>query len=189
MNRTRLPARILKITAAVISLTSVVAVVGLVVVPQALGLREAVVLSDSMQRAVPKAGLALIEPLSGRVPQAGEIIAFQRPDDDHSVVSRRVFVVTDHLGGPTIWTKADAGTAPDPWALRPDQVTGRVKYTIPYVGTPARWLHTPVGLILAVGVPLGLALLQLLNLRSDQRRDHDRTQTLVEARLRNAYRS
>jgi signal peptidase I len=187
MNRTRLTG-ILKLTAGVISLAFVMAVVGLVVVPRALGLQEAAVLSSSMEPAVPNGGLALIAPLSGSVPAAGEIIAFPRPDEDHSVVARRVFVITDHLGGPTIWTKADAAAAPDPWALRPDQVTGRVKYTIPHAGTVARWLHTPFGFILAVGVPLGLMSLLVLDLFSGQRQNRDTTQTLVESRLRNAFR-
>ncbi len=171
-----------------ISLAFVVAVVGLVIIPEAVGLREEVVLSGGMEPALPKGGLLLVEPLGG-LPQPGEIITFRRPDDDHSEVSRRVLLITDHLGGPTIWTKADAGAAPDPWALRPDQVAGRVRYTIPYVGTPVRWLHTPLGLMLAVGFPLGFILLHLLNLQSNKRREQDRTRTLVESRLRSAYRS
>jgi signal peptidase len=188
MDRLALIARMFKTVIAIAAAASVLAVVGLVIVPRALGLREAAVLSDSMWPAVPSGALVLIDPLGGRVPQAGDIIAFQRPDKDHSTVTRRVFVVTDHLGGPTIWTKADTDPAPDPWALRPDQVTGRVQRTIPRMGRFARWLHTPFGLALALGVPLGLGLLQLAGLVERQRRGVIDTQTLIESRLRRAYR-
>jgi signal peptidase len=190
MNLAAFAARASTMALALTAIVCVAGVVGLVLVPQALGLRELVVLSDSMQPSVPKGGLALVEPLGlGEVPQVGDVIAFARPDGDHSVVSRRTLTITDHLGGPTIWTKADASDASDPWALRPDQVRGRVRYTIPHAGAFARWLHSPVGFILALAMPSGLIALWVVNQFSEQRREHELTQTLVESRLRSAFRN
>jgi signal peptidase len=176
-----------KIIAAVLLLLGALAGGTLLAIGPALGLREVAVQSKTMEPAMPDGGLAFVEPVGSKSVHAGEIIAFRDPRERGATVIRRVHVIGDQLGGPTIWTQADANPAPDPWAVRPDDVLGRVRYTVPHLGAASRYAHGPLGL-LAIGAAPAFALALLWSAAGQGRRREQRQEVqLFESRLRNAF--
>jgi signal peptidase len=126
----------------------------LFVLPRAFGWSTLVVLSGSMEPAMPVGGLAFVEPVDNDDEvQIGDVVTYPRPDRSGTLVSHRVFAVSDHLGGPTIWTIGDANEAPDPWAVTDDDLVGRVRFTLPYMGTLSQELQTPMGFLIAIAIP------------------------------------
>lgn len=134
-------------------LLSAAAVLSLVVAPKVTGWSEVVVLSGSMEPAMPVGGLAFVEPVPVASVEPGDVITFRHPHDPERLVSHRVVAVTGHLGEATIWTKGDANAAPDQWVVRGDDVVGKVRFTLPYLGSISQKLHTRQGIVLVVGIP------------------------------------
>lgn len=175
-------ARSSKVLPGVIVLLVVVGIGALIVVPEALGLRQVVQTGGGGSS---WSDLALVDSLEGRQVSAGDEIVFPRPDHPETLITRRVVVVTDHLGGPTIWTREGAATPPDPWVVRPEQVVGRVRYTVPYIGSLSQKLHTNTGIAVILAIPALAVLYELAKLAASRRGEQQRRALAAyESRLR-----
>ena len=146
----------LRYVQAMVTVTAVFVVIGvvaLVAVPRMLGWSTLVVLSGSMEPAMPVGGLAFFAPVEPQEIKAGDVVTYPRPDKPTALVSHRVVVVSDQLGEPTVWTKGDANEAFDHWAVPAAAVVGEVRFTLPYLGHVSRRMQTRQGFLSVLAIP------------------------------------
>jgi signal peptidase len=179
--------RLLQTTLLVITLLTLAAVGSAALLPRLFGWSTLVVLSGSMEPAMPVGGLAFVEPVSPGDVREGDVVTYPRPDRTNTLVSHRVISVSDQLGGPTIWTRGDANPTPDPWAITDDAVVGRVRFTVPFLGSLTQDARHPTAFLVMVAVPgIILILTEVLriitNLRALRRND-DQTPNAETLRL------
>lgn len=155
----------------VLALFAVAAAISLVAVPRMMGWSTLVVLSGSMEPAMPVGGLSFVEPVEPDEVHAGMVAVFPRPDRPETLVSHRVVVVSDQLGEPTVWTKGDANKSPDQWAIPATAVRGEVRFTIPYLGHLSQRMETRQGFMSVLAVPaLIIMLSEAFNIIANLRR-------------------
>jgi signal peptidase len=164
--------RVLQITVIVTVLVAASSLMLLLLAPRAAGWSTFVVLSGSMEPAMPVGGLSFVEPRDEDTQiRVGDVVTYRRPDDESTLVSHRVHAITDHLGEPTIWTVGDANEAPDPWAITEDQVIGRVRFTLPFVGQLSQDIRSRNGALLLIGPIAALVIItELVSIASNLRK-------------------
>ncbi len=137
----------------VMAALALISVLALVALPRAFGWSTLVVLSGSMEPAMPVGGLAFVAPVDPADVQAGDVVTFPRPDEEGTLVSHRVAAVTDHLGESTLWTKGDANEGFDTWAVPASTAVGEVRFTLPYLGHVSQRVQTREGFLSALALP------------------------------------
>lgn len=112
--------------------------------PALFGLRQAVVLSGSMEPAVGIGDLIVIH--SQNAYREGDVVTYL---DGQRLVTHRIVEIKPN----SLLTQGDANNTPDS-PVDPEQVLGKMVLLLPNVGELARFLRTPPGiaLILAVGL-------------------------------------
>lgn len=151
--------RYLQATVMVVALLLALAVAAIVLLPRAMGWTTLVVLSGSMEPAMPVGGLAFVEPAAAEEIRAGDVVTYPRPNKPETLVSHRVVAVSDQLGETTLWTKGDANESNDSWAVPADSVVGRVRFTLPYLGRVSQHMQTPRGYLSVLAIPAALVIL------------------------------
>jgi len=117
-----------------------------VVVPKILGATPLTVLTGSMEPAYSPGDIVVVQPVEPEQVRVGDVVTFQPVPDDPTLLTHRVVAVTwgsDGVAG--FVTRGDANGADDD-PIVPDQVMGRVAYSIPLIGhlTNASWGPTAV---------------------------------------------
>ena len=139
--------------------TAVVAFGFLAVGPHVFGYRTMTMLTGSMAPEIDPGDITVVTPLAVEDVEAGMVIAYNIPIDDHRVVTHRILSVergTD--GSVTVQTKGDANEAMDPWqATLQGDTAWQVRAVVPEVGSVIQALRTP-----AVSVALRYGALALL---------------------------
>jgi len=140
----------------IILILAVLLLVFVLIVPLVFAGRVAIVLSASMEPVMPMGALAITMPVTPEEVEAGDIIAFAPPWDPDVTVSHRVVeVLTD--GEVVFITKGDANEDIDPWLMPAEYVTGRVIFSLPYLGylvnSVLGYVQTWAGLVLLVVLP------------------------------------
>jgi signal peptidase len=115
------------------------------------------VLSGSMRPGLPIGGLVVTK----RVPTSSlhirDVIVFHRPDHPDELVVHRIVTMTPGPAGPVVKTQGDANDTPDPWKATMSGPTAyRAVFSLPLLGYPAVWMHSPMGrrVLLTVGLLL-----------------------------------
>lgn len=149
-----------------------VATIAWLVVPRFAGWQPQIVLSGSMEPALPVGSVAFVDHRDPERIRVGDILTFRHPDYPGRLVSHRVVDIEgDGPGGLSFRTKGDANETADPWVVSPDQVVGVVKFHLPYAGYAHRFVRTPAGFALLVGVPASLLVLgELANIVREVRK-------------------
>lgn len=112
-----------------------------------LGLGSYVVTGGSMEPAIHKGSLILVEPSSPETVRLGDVITFQKYDQ---TTSHRVIAIDHTAAGRVFTTKGDANTVADPEpSVFPGQV-GLVRATIPLAGYAIAGVQTYWRLALAL---------------------------------------
>jgi signal peptidase I len=124
----------------------------LIIAGYLVGGRVETVLSGSMEPTIPTGGVVLISPISTGDIRVGDIIAFY---NTNMKVCHRVIAIEE---GPPLQfiTKGDNNRAADISPVPPENVLGRVVFTIPLAGYAIYYIKTPIGLGLII---LAIALL------------------------------
>jgi len=118
------------------------------------------IFGTSMEPALKAGSIVTVEEAAVRDVKTGDIIVFEVPEavrefyNYPSVVAHRVIEINDNQGIITFRTKGD-NTGGDPFAIRAQDLRGRVGQQIPYVGFPLLFLQSRQGLIFVI---LGLSL-------------------------------
>jgi signal peptidase len=139
---------------------AIIAIAALILVPRAMGWEGMVVLSGSMEPALPTGGLAFMQPLDDAAReriQPGDIITFRNPRFD-SLTSHRVVEVARDQEGLYFITKGDANTVEDAAPVRASRVIGKVRFDVPELGNVVRRLQDRSTYYLVLGIPAGLLI-------------------------------
>ncbi|MBF0688269.1 MAG: signal peptidase I [Cellulomonas sp.] len=141
------------LTAAMVVLLLVAAVV--TVVPRLIGAVPLTVLSGSMEPTISAGDLVVVRPTDPADLRIGDVVTVQPESDDPTLVTHRVVGITrgaDGLAG--FVTQGDANEHADAPVV-PEQVMGRVVYTVPLVGHVT---HGAWGPYVAAAVGVGLVV-------------------------------
>jgi signal peptidase I len=163
----RFLAQLSRWTVRLVMLLAVVVFAGLAVGPHVLGYRTMTMLTGSMSPGIDPGDVIVVTPLPISEVQAGMVISYHIPIDDHRLVSHRVLSVeTSPDGAVTVQTKGDANDAPDPWqATLQGDTAWQVTAVIPDLGNLIQALRTPVvSQALVYGAPTLLAGWLLLSI-------------------------
>lgn len=107
----------------------------MVVVPRLAGATPYTVLTGSMEPGLSPGTLVVVKPTPATDLSAGDVITFQPYSGNPAVVTHRIEgVFYDAQSQMRIYTKGDANNVADDWVLVPEQVRGRVWYSVPQLG-------------------------------------------------------
>lgn len=157
----------------IVTLVAGVAVLGAVAffaVPRLLGWEGVVVLTGSMEPALPTGGLAFVDRKADVTSVGvGDIITFR--DERNRQVTHRVADVTRNGGTLFFETKGDANEMVDQALVSQHDVVGRVVMTVPEVGAWSNWLRKRENFYLLIWPPALLIVgMELWNIYSQLRR-------------------
>jgi signal peptidase len=106
-----------------------------IVVPAATGSVPLTVLTSSMEPTLPPGTLIVVRPVEVADIRIGDAITYQIESGKPEVVTHRVISITSSSdGGTTFITQGDNNDAPDGRPVVPEQVQGRVWYSVPWLG-------------------------------------------------------
>jgi signal peptidase I len=129
----------------------------LFVAPVVLHSTPEIVVSGSMEPAIPVGSVVFVSAVPADLIGIGDIVAFH-PQDQPVLITHRVVGVS--RDGPVLGfrTQGDANNTPDDGLVAPSAVAGRVWLVIPFLGYLADFVHRPEGLILLLALPAGLLI-------------------------------
>lgn len=131
------------------------ALVGIIIfftVPRLLHWDLQVVLSGSMEPALPVGSVVFVRPVDPEEVSVGDIITY-RQQASPDFVTHRVVEVEREGSAISFHTKGDANDDRDAAAVPAEAVEGRAWVNIPYLGYVAQYARQSWGLLLLVGVP------------------------------------
>ncbi|MET1044221.1 MAG: signal peptidase I [Microbacteriaceae bacterium] len=106
-----------------------------IVVPAMTGSVPLTVLTSSMEPTLPPGTLIVVRPVEVTDIRIGDAITYQIESGKPEVVTHRVVSITSSSdGGKTFTTQGDNNDAPDARPVLPEQVQGRVWYSVPWLG-------------------------------------------------------
>jgi signal peptidase len=160
------PVSLLKKTtkiAGIIILILLVTSVLFVLITPFFGWRTEIVLSGSMEPAIPTGGVVVSRPIAAEDVRAGDVIMFASIAG-HSLTTHRVVKVEPKTDGLYFITKGDANKGADINEMNSSQIVGTIVFSIPYLGYLIAFIRTPFGLVLFLIVPVAvLVISELLN--------------------------
>ena len=133
--------------------TLLAAVMGLFLVPRLLGWQLQVVLSGSMQPALPPGSVSFVESVAPQALKVGDLLVFAHPRDPSWQVTHRIVDVRGEGTTLEFQTKGDANNAADADWVPAANVRGTVRWYIPYIGYAVPYIRSPWGYVLFVIVP------------------------------------
>jgi len=144
--------RVVGLLVNVVVALALVGVIFLFILPRLLNWEIQVVLSGSMEPALPVGSAILVRPVDPQAVSVGDIITY-RQKGSTDFVTHRVVEVNREGSALSFRTQGDANGGPDPAAVAPDAVEGRVWASVPYLGYVARYARHLWGFLFLVGVP------------------------------------
>ncbi|WP_027503339.1 signal peptidase I [Rhodococcus sp. UNC363MFTsu5.1] len=106
-----------------------------IVIPRLTGSTPYTVLTGSMVPTYPPGTLIVVKPQDPAALTAGDAITFQKESGNPEVVTHRIIMVRQNSQGEiTYVTQGDANPSPDTNPVVPEQVRGKVWYSVPYMG-------------------------------------------------------
>jgi signal peptidase I len=117
------------------------------------GLEPLTVLSGSMQPAIDRGDLVLVDRAPASTARPGDVVTFASPDGRDRTLTHRVVRVQRRGGQLAFVTKGDANPVGERWSIPPDGRIGHVRAVVPWAGYAAHPL--------AAGWSRGVALLAL----------------------------
>ncbi len=122
-------------------------------VPRLFGWELQVVLSGSMEPALPVGSVTFVEPTAADQVRVGDMLTYRLPAEPTMQVTHRVVEVVREGGSLSFVTKGDANDKPDSYIVPADDVVGTVRWDIPYLGYLVERARTPQAFLLIVGIP------------------------------------
>lgn len=106
-----------------------------IVIPRLTGSTPYTVLTGSMRPTYPPGTLIVVKPHDPATLQAGDAITFQKESGNPEVVTHRIIMTRQNSQGERSYvTQGDANPSPDQNPVVPEQVRGKVWYSVPFVG-------------------------------------------------------
>jgi len=129
-----------------------------VLITPRFGWRIDTAVSNSMLPTLKAGDIVITQPIDPTSIKVGDIITYGSPIDG-KVVTHRVVEIRGH-SRLLFQTKGDANEDPDPYAVPPENIVGKVWFHIPLFGYVAQFLKRPLVLLLCVTIP-GLIIIIL----------------------------
>jgi signal peptidase len=143
----------------VLLLTIILSALALLLTPRLMGASLLVVVGQSMEPTIPIGSIVIshTDAVRGEI-RVGDVITFSAADLDgesYYVTHRVVEVIRD--GGEVMYrTQGDGVGQPDRVLVSPEQIVGRMSFSLPLVGYLVAFLRTPAGYLMLVGLPASL---------------------------------
>lgn len=99
-----------------------------------LGYRGLVVMSGSMEPAVPTGSLVVVKRIPAEQIEVGEVISFRSPEFSGQTITHRVQAVSAGGGRVEVETRGDANTGSEEWVIDPAGTVGRFELRVPGLG-------------------------------------------------------
>ena len=113
---------------------SILILLALLVLPLYFQQKAAVVLSGSMEPALPMGALVFTIDIEPEKIKVGDIVAFRRAEESQFTTSHRVIEVISNNGELSFRTKGDANAEADPRPVPASAIRGKILFSIPRVG-------------------------------------------------------
>lgn len=139
--------------------TSVLTVIGIIgfllVLPQlpfSLPFTSYTITSGSMEPVIPAGSIVIV----GKTQNVSvdDIIAFASPVETQTTIVHRIVKQTQVNSRVSYSTKGDNNNAGDNWMVIPEQIIGKVFFTIPFAGYISAQSKHPIGFAVFIGIPL-----------------------------------
>lgn len=131
-------------------------------VPSFFGYKPFIVLSGSMKDEINDGDLVLTKECDTSNLKVGDIISFK---SDEIVVTHRISNINYEDGRRHFITKGDNNDAEDAGYVKEENVEGLYLFKISGLGNVAMFLQTPIGIVVALSIPL--AILICINLANN----------------------
>jgi signal peptidase I len=141
-------------------------VAGLLLVVFALpstGWKALTVLTGSMRPTITPGSLVFVHRVPNRSLRVGDVITYINPRNTAQTITHRITETREDHGLPAFVTQGDANPVADPQILG-GNVVGRVVWHVPYLGTVVGWTKSPLGLVLLLGLPALLIIIDEVRL-------------------------
>lgn len=149
----------------------------MVIIPRLTGSTAYTVLTGSMEPTMPPGTLIVVKPTPNDELSTGDVITFQPESGDPAVVTHRIDgIYYTGEGERRIHTKGDNNPISDSWSLVPEQIHGKVIYSVPYLGRVNSVINGQSRSILVTAVAVGLggyAVWMVISGLRDKRREPD----------------
>ena len=137
-----------------------VAFIGWMTVPRILNVQALIVLTGSMEPALPVGSVAFVQKSGDAAVETGDIITFYRPEAAQRVlVTHRVIEVVETEDGEAYKTQGDANDEPDAWLVPGQLVVGEVGIVIPHMGHVTERIRGRNGFLALMAIPGALIIL------------------------------
>lgn len=120
-------------------------------VPVPGNIKIKVVKSGSMEPYIKTGGIVVVKPSSSY--EVGDVITFGKDTKTQIPTTHRVVAINGDGPLRTFTTKGDANDSEDPAPTRLSEISGKVLFTVPYLGFILDFAKKPVGFMLLVGIP------------------------------------
>ncbi len=137
-----------------------VAVIGLLLlstfIPVPGNVKVKIVKSGSMEPGIKTGGIVVIKPADFY--NVGDVITFGADTQTQIPTTHRIVEKNGSGQNTTFVTKGDANEEIDPQSVALSEVSGKVWFTIPYIGYVLDFAKKPLGFFLLVGIPAGIVI-------------------------------
>ena len=131
---------------------AVLLLVAVLLAPPLLGFSFEPILGGSMEPTIKTGALIAMEKAAPEEILVGDIIGF-RVEGMDTPVCHRVIEIVDTEQGVGFITRGDANESPDTWIVKPENLIGRVVLDLAWLGYVAKFVKTPYGFGLLLGLP------------------------------------
>lgn len=139
------------------------------------------VLSGSMSPAIQTGGAVVSQKVDPRAVQIGDVITYRSPLTGRLTTHR----VVDVKSQSTLYfqTRGDANEDADPYLVPAQNVVGKVRLHVPYVGYPAGFAKTIPGFIIMIAIPgVVIILLEMRDVWSELSEDEKRKKAVPQCK-------
>jgi signal peptidase len=128
----------------------------LLLTPRLMGANLLVVVSQSMEPTVPMGSIVVSQPKAvDDGIGVGDVVTFSVADlgGEAVFVTHRLVEVIEHGADVRYRTQGDGVNEPDMELVAPDQIVGKMWFSLPLVGYLVAFIRTPLGYLTLVGLP------------------------------------
>jgi signal peptidase I len=150
---------VVRIGMAMTGIGALVILLVLILIPRMTGGAALTVLSGSMSPTYPAGSIVLVLPVDPQTVRPGDVITFQTAPGVAQFVTHRVVRVQHDTTPMSFITKGDANRGEDSEPVPIGAVRGTVRMHVPYLGTIAQHVRTPLGMALLLLIPAGWFLI------------------------------
>lgn len=129
------------------------------------GIKLLTVQSGSMAPTIKTGSLVFIKSQDNYY--SGDIVTFQNSTDPSQTTTHRIVNVTQENGFSQFQTQGDANNTPDGLIISKEQIIGKAKLAIPYLGYLVAFVKTLPGLIILILIPAVIIIYEeIINIKN-----------------------